>query len=199
MALPLRLLLLCLLSAMICGCAHETLVALVPDPDGTTGVASVETAAGSVTMNRPYLAAEAAGPAEAPTAPKEIDKKTVDKIFGEALSIQPKQPLHFLLYFKRGTTLTPVSLQTLANVLTAIRERDSGYVTVIGHADTMGTGGYNVLVSRWRALRVKDLLVREGVDPGVIWTLAYGEENLLVPTADEVWELRNRGTEVVVR
>jgi len=194
-----RLSLLFLLITLTCGCARGTLVALVPDPDGKTGAITVSNDAGSVAVDAPYQATTVADLKEKPGAPEKVGKKNLDKMFADALSIQPERPLHFLLYFEKGTTLDPDSTKRLTDIVAAIRDRNSVYVSVIGHADTLGSVEYNRELSRQRAAEVKEQLVKMGVPAGVIETDSHGKENPLIPTADNVYEPKNRRVEVVVR
>lgn len=193
-----RLTLLFLLIALTCSCAKKTLVALAPDPGGKVGGISVTNEAGSVAIDTAYQATTV-GTKEAPRAPENLDKETVQRIFAEALSIQPKRPLHFLLYFEKDVQLTSESEKLLSDVVAAIRERNSQDISVIGHTDTVGSKEYNVELSNRRAIAVKDLLVGQGVAAANLRTTSHGKENPLVPTADGVNEPRNRRVEVVVR
>ena len=194
-----RLTLLFLLLALASSCAKRTLVTLAPDPDGRAGGISVSNEGGSVAIDVPYQASTIAGAGKPPTAPVPLGKETVDKMFAEALSIQPERPLHFQLYFLEETTLASDSEKRLPDIVAAIRERHSSYISVIGHSDTLGTEDWNMQVSKKRAMAVKDLLVKQGVASGTIVTTYHGEQNPLIPTANDVWEPRNRRTEVVVR
>ena len=199
MGIVIRLTLLILLIALASSCAKGNLVALVPDPDGKIGGISVTNEAGSVAIDTPYQATTIRDAEERPTAPEYLGKEALDKIFAQALSIQPKRPIHFLLYFEKETTLTSDSLKLLPDIIAAIREQNSVYISVVGHTDTLGSKDYNMMLSSSRALAVKDLLVRQGVASDTIWTTSHGKENPLIPTADNVYEPRNRRVEVVVR
>jgi len=194
-----RFSLLVLLIALASGCAKKTMVALAPDPDGKIGRVSVENTAGSVTIESPYQATTVGGAKKQPTAPVLLGKEAVEKIFKEALSIQPERPLHYLLYFKEDTSLTSGSVKLLPDILAAIQDRNSNDISVVGHTDTLGTKGFNTTLSIDRAMAVKDLLVKQGVDPNAIQTTSHGKENPLIPTGDNVYEPRNRRVEVVVR
>lgn len=198
MAFLLRLALLCL-SIPLAGCATKTVVALLPDATGKVGAISVTSGAGSVDISSPYQSTTIAAPDAAPTAPKEVGRRELLETFADALSVQPPLPLHFYFYFSRETTPTFESLEKLPSILAAVRERNSGFVSVVGHADTTGPGEYNIDVTLRRALVVRDLLVDGGVAAVTIYPTWEGEENLVVPTPDEVRELRNRTVEVIVR
>jgi outer membrane protein OmpA-like peptidoglycan-associated protein len=194
-----RFSLLFLLFILCCGCAKKTLVALVPDPDGKSGSITISNEAGDVAIDAPYQASTIADAKKRPTAPATVGKEALDKVFAEALSIEPQRPLHFLLYFQRGTTLNCKATRLLSSILSAIRERKSVDISVIGHTDTLGSSKYNMELSRKRAEAVKELLVRNGVPAESIATTSHGKENPLIPTADNVYEPRNRRVEVVVR
>jgi len=194
-----RLALLLLLITLTSGCAKKMLVALVPDPDGTIGSISVESTAGSVTIDTSYQATTIGDAKAQPSAPENIGKEKLDTIFKEALSIQPKQPIHFLLYFRQDTTLTPDSTKLIPNIMATIKERNANDISVVGHTDTLGSNEYNTALSRDRANSVKKLLVKQGVESSAIRTTSHGKENPLIPTADNVSEPRNRRVEVVVR
>lgn len=194
-----RLALLLILITLTSGCSKKLLVALVPDPDGKIGSISVESTAGSVTIDTPYQASTIGEAKAPPSAPENIGKEKLDTIFKEALSIQPKQPIHFLLYFRQDTTLTPDSTKLLPDIMATIKERNANDISVVGHTDTLGSKEYNTMLSRDRASAVKKLLVKQGVEASAIRTTSHGKENPLIPTADNVSEPRNRRVEVVVR
>lgn len=191
--------LLLVLIVMLSGCARKTMVVLVPDPEGTTGRITVSNQAGSVEIETPNQATTIKDSQTEPSTPTNIEKKTIDTIFSEALSIQPPLPVHFLLYFDKDVNLTPDSSKRIADILAAIRARNSIDVSVIGHADTAGNTKYNLKLSKRRAAAVGNILAEQGVKPNYISTTSHGEENLLIKTADNVVEPRNRRVEVVVR
>lgn len=67
-----------------------------------------------------------------------------------------------------------------------------------GHCDTVGPRELNQRLSERRALAVRDFLVaRYGVDPSRLETIGRGEDDPLVPTADNVPEPRNRRVQVI--
>ena len=70
---------------------------------------------------------------------------------------------------------------------------------VIGHTDTMGSEQYNIGLSERRAQRVRQELIRRGIPENIITTKGMGESELLIETADEVAEARNRRVEIDVR
>jgi outer membrane protein OmpA-like peptidoglycan-associated protein len=181
------------------GCAKRTLVALAPDPDGKVGRVYVTNEAGEVALDAPYQATTVGAARERPTRPESLGKEKVTGVFAEALSIQPKRPRHFLLYFDKEISLTSESAKLLPNIIADIQERNSADISVVGHTDTVGSREYNTELSNRRAASVKELLVGMGVAAETIRTTSHGKENPLIPTADNVSEPRNRRVEVEVR
>lgn len=188
------------ISALFLGCAaNKTLVTLAPDPDGKVGAISVANEAGSVAIATAYQATEVSAATKRPEAPVQLTREAVERRFAEALSIQPKQPVHFLLYFDKDTTLGADSRALLAEIVKAIAERQAEDISVIGHTDTVGSVQFNNELSRRRAHAVRDLLVERGIPAQHIRVTSHGKENPLFPTADNVYEPRNRRVEVDVR
>lgn len=199
MHLHLRLALPCLLMLLTAACANRTMVALVPDQEGKVGRLAVTNSAGSVAVSAPYETTTVKSSEKPPTAPVTVGRDELNKLFAGAMSVQPAEPLHYLFYFTKEETPRRESLELLPIIVAGIRERNSAYVSVIGYADTTGAKTYNVDLSLRRAIMVRDLLVEQGVHAVTLYPTWEGEENLLVPTADEVREPKNRAVEVVVR
>jgi len=195
--LPLSLLVILML--VVGGCAGGTMVVLTPDTEGKTGAITVSNQAGSVDIASPNQGTEVRSSTAAPPPPAAVSRETITALFSDALSIQPKAPVHYLLYFEKDLVLTPDSARLLPEILAAIKERSSTDISVVGHTDTVGSREYNMTLSVRRAGSVRDLLVRQGVDPDHIRTTSHGKENPLIKTADNVNEPRNRRVEVVVR
>jgi outer membrane protein OmpA-like peptidoglycan-associated protein len=128
-----------------------------------------------------------------------MDRAAIDALFGDALSVQPRAPAHYLLHFEKDLLLDAESSALLQAILADIREHGSKDVSVVGHTDTVGSAEYNLALSRRRADFVREFLVRGGVDPAFVRSSSHGKENPLVRTGDNVSERRNRRVEVVVR
>ena len=187
------------LIVVVSGCASGTMVVLAPGPDGKTGAVIVSNQAGSVELESPNQATKVTSSTESPNLPVGINRETIDALFSDALSIQPKPPVHYILYFEKDLLLASDSARLLPEILTAIKERSSTDITVVGHTDSVGSREYNMTLSKNRANSVKELLVKDGVDPNQIKTTSHGKENPLIKTEDNVSEPRNRRVEVVVR
>jgi len=194
-----RIVLVVALSLLASGCSQKLTVALVPDPNGSTGSVSVENSAGKVSIATAYQTTSVANVKAGPASPEVLGKEKLETMFKEALSIQPKQPVHFLLYFKEDTQVTQDSLNLIPEILATIKERNSSSISAIGHTDTFGSKEYNLTLSKQRANAVKALLIKQGINPDTITVTSHGKENPLIPTGDNVIEPKNRRVEVVIR
>lgn len=195
----LRSALLLLLTLITAACASQTMVALLPNADGAVGRVAVQNRGGAVSISAPYQATTVENAEKAPSRPTDVGREYLYRTFADALSVCPSKPIYFRFYFARETIPTRESLERLPAIVAAILERNSGYVSVIGHADTLGVRPYNFQLTMLRALAVRDLLVERGVPVVTVYPSWVGEDLLFIKTADEVWERKNRGVEVVVR
>ena len=178
--------------------SSDTII-LLPDDQGKTGAIIVSGAGGEQILSEPRQAITVPA-GEAPRDPFIMSQKEVNSLVGPALAALPKPPVQFILYFKHDTTeLTKESLAHLGDVVRTIKERAPADVSVVGHTDTMGTRRYNNRLSLKRAQEVAALLKAKGVDLSSLEITYHGEDNLLVPTGDQVPEPRNRRVEVSVR
>lgn len=109
------------------------------------------------------------------------------------------QPQYLVFFDFDRAQVTDAARQTLNTVAQELRDGGIGSVNVVGHTDTVGPNAYNDELSRRRAQAVREALVRAGVDPGRIVTAGAGQEQLLVPTGDEVREPSNRRAEIRFR
>jgi outer membrane protein OmpA-like peptidoglycan-associated protein len=190
--------LLCCLA--VAGCTPKTTVVLVSDPQGEVGEITVSNDAGTVTMDKERQSTSVRGQGQGPADTGILSKEEVDRRFREALAIQPRQPLHFVLYFKSDSIeLAAESRAILPEILQSIKDRDSQDISSIGHTDTAGDLSYNLQLSQQRAEAVARLLEAAGVARGNIEVTSHGEKNPVIRTGDNVSEPRNRRVEVVIR
>jgi outer membrane protein OmpA-like peptidoglycan-associated protein len=129
-----------------------------------------------------------------------MDEKTIQKDFAGALAAQPEKPASYLVFFDPGgVELTPESQAETPQIVSAIRARSHPAVSIIGHTDTTGTDAVNMKISLERAEAVAKLLVERGISRSVMTLQYFGKSDLLIPTADQVAEPKNRRVEVFVR
>jgi peptidoglycan-associated lipoprotein len=180
--------------------AKQELIVLLPDPEsGAVGRATVASASATVDLAAARDATEVV-PNRPPTAPAAIDEARVQQVFGDALSALPLAPRSFNLYFQFDSDeLTDAARALLPEILQLVKDRPAPDVVAIGHTDTTGSAVSNVQLGLRRATRVRDLLVRAGLDAALIAVMSVGEADPLIPTPDETMEPRNRRVEVAVR
>ena len=172
----------------------ETVVVL-PSADGHTGTVVVQRGEVRQILNQPYAASRSGDQAVVRLSPGEVRQS-----FGATLQALPAAPTLFLLYFITGTDeLTGESKADLQRILSALKQRPVPDVVVIGHSDTVGGAEANDRLSAQRAERVKGFLVEIGIPAARIQTAGRGERELLLPTASNVDEPRNRRVEINVR
>lgn len=173
-------------------------VVVLPSPDGHTGTVVVQRGGEKQVLDQPYAQSRTA-----PGEPAEVSRLSaveVSKSFGQTLEALPSRPTTFLLYFVTGSDeLTDESKLEVQKVLAELKGRKVPDVVVIGHTDTVGDTEWNDRLSAQRAERMKAILVEAGIPAERIRTAGRGKRELLVRTADNVEEPRNRRVEINVR
>jgi len=193
----------------ICGCAiflliscasKKNLIVLLPDHDGQVGQIVVENKGGTQILTEPRQATEIRAVDISPAPPVSLKEEQVLKEFGEALSALPEPPIRFLLHFISDTSkLTPESQRRIPEILRAIEARKSKDISIVGHADRVGSRKDNQRLGLERAVSIKNLFVSRGVDPSGVEVVSHGEDNPLIETEDNVPEPRNRRVEITIR
>jgi len=190
-----------LLSALwLGGCANgNTVVVLLPDPDGHAGEVEVSNKDGTRSINEAgYAVSVSSGNAPQPAV--KMSETEINDIFAQALAVEPPPPEKYILYFFLDSIeLKPDSRASMKAIISEIEKRASTDIEVIGHTDRSGDEEFNMALSRRRAESVRDLLVAAGIAPAAIRTAFHGEGNPLIQTADNVHEPLNRRVEVIVR
>ena len=178
----------------------QSMVVLLPDADtGTTGHATVSTAAGSVPLAAERDATFVRGN-KRPDAVRTISDGDVQAIFGGALMALPAPMRHFTLFFKFDSDeLTDESRAQLPDVIRAVNERQAPDVAIVGHTDSAGVPVANVQLGMKRATAVRTLLLAAGLNPALVEVTSHGEADPLIQTPDETAEPRNRRVEISVR
>lgn len=145
-------------------------------------------------LSRPYQTASVntfGGVALSLTAPQVVQAR-----YGELLAQKPPPAEQFLLYFEPGAAqLTEQSMALLPTILASVRARKGGEITVMGHADRVGSLKVNEALSVQRAETIRELFVAQGFQPDLVQAVGRGERAPLVPTGDEVTEPQNRRVE----
>lgn len=186
-----------LFALALAACGGKTYVVLLPDDDGSLGKVVVSAKDGSTLLQNANEGARVGG---TPGKTFAVDSEQLTRDFGAALAAAPKKPLSFLLYFESGgAALTAQSQADLPKVRAEIRSRPAPDLSIIGHTDTAGDAETNARLGLKRAQLVAELLGKLDIAAERITVVSHGEKNLLVPTADNIDEPRNRRVEVTVR
>jgi outer membrane protein OmpA-like peptidoglycan-associated protein len=107
--------------------------------------------------------------------------------------LKPPAPIMRNVYFNNDTTdLTDESKAKIDAIYNDILTYPAAEILVVGHTDTQASDAYNLALSKRRAELIRQNLIEVGIDPEIITTQGRGETDLLVPTADNVSEVRNR-------
>ncbi len=160
----------------------------------------VKTEKGSVVIDKPNHYVELISRDAPPGTIKVMPKDEIDKRFDSVIKAIPPKPISVLLYFKNNSNeLTDESKAKLPEILSYIKERVPCDITVIGHADTKGSEEYNIKISLKRAQMVKKWILSQNVKLNSLSVESYGESDLLVKTADNVSEAKNRRVELLVK
>jgi len=189
-------------AALAAGCASQpvtpALFAVLPAPDGHIGTIVVEHDTDKRVIHAAYGAEQLT--ADGTLRSETLSEADVKARFGATLAALPAAPASFVLYFLPDSDeLTEGSKSELEHVFAEIQRRPLPDIVVIGHTDTVGARRYNDRLSLARAERMREMLVERGIPADRIQARGRGERELLVPTADEVREPRNRRVEINVR
>jgi hypothetical protein len=107
-------------------------------------------------------------------------------------------PGRYLVFFPWDkAALTADDQRIVAQAAEAFRTTGSARIEVTGHTDTSGSAAYNLRLSERRAQLVADELERQGIAAADLVVIGRGEEDLRIPTADNVREAGNRRVEIV--
>jgi outer membrane protein OmpA-like peptidoglycan-associated protein len=190
-------------AVFLAGCASTTRVTLLPQPDGRPSAVEVtperegEAIGGMTKLSHPYESAEVGS---AQVQVEQLDAQEVQKRHARLMAVQPAPSDRFMLYFETGSSdLTTESQAALDRVLSEAIARPGGEIVVTGHTDSVGAPEYNDALSLERAQFVREMIIKRGFNPNRVYACGRGKRDLLVPTADQVDEPKNRRVEILVR
>lgn len=191
-----------LVAGIAAGCASQptppTLFAVLPAPDGHIGSIAVERNGEKRVIDTAYGAQRVRADGTLETT--SVTPAQVKEQFATTLAALPAAPSSFVLYYLEDSDqLTDPSKAELTQIFAELKRRPLPDIVVIGHTDTVGAGPYNDRLSLARAERMREMLIGLGLPAERIQARGRGERELLVPTADEVSEPRNRRVEINVR
>ena len=172
---------------------------LLPDQDGKVGQITISNSTGTTTLTKANESALVTGH-EISARTRVLSEQDIEKDFHDTIQAIPGTADHFILFFTSGTIeLTKESQEQLPQILKKIKERFPCEISVIGHTDTRASGEYNLALSLKRASHVKDQLLAIGAPRKLLEVSSHGENDPMIPTADNVSEPRNRRVEIFIR
>ena len=194
-----KILFLILSLLLFIGCSSKSTIVLI-DNNKEHNAIVISNSEGSITLDKTgnYVDLESKK-----RLPKEIQKMSQSEInerFKETLEAEPTPPEQFIVYFKKNSTeLIETSKNVLKEAMKSINKRRPCLVDIVGHTDTVGSEEENMKVSLKRAKYIQEMLVENKVDPKILTVKGYGEIELMVATADNISEEKNRNVEIFVK
>lgn len=177
----------------------KTTVILLDNNQTQNGVV-VTTEGGEVELNAPHTQTVLTSQHDRPGTVLNVEESLIREHYGELLEALPLKPVHLQFYFEEGRSeLTPESQSQTQALVELIQKREPCIVDIVGHTDREGSDEANYLLGLRRAEMLQEFLRRQQVRIKEVSVQSYGENDLLVPTADGMPEPRNRRVEVIVR
>jgi outer membrane protein OmpA-like peptidoglycan-associated protein len=175
-------------------------VVLLPEADGKPSAVVITPNKGApAVLDKPYAALDVSAEGQIANLRTE-SAESVAQRYPALEKALPVPPASTLLFAKPGSTdLTESSDRDLERLLTRLKDLPAPEITVVGHTDTMGSTDLNDRLSQNRADALRQRLIARGVPAERITAIGRGKRQLLVPTADQVDEPRNRRLEVIMR
>lgn len=94
--------------------------------------------------------------------------------------------------------INPGFYETLNSVAIVLKEFNKTTVSVYGHADSTGPEDYNMQLSQRRAQSVSSYLAGQGVAPGRLQAIGFGETRPIADNSTEAGRSANRRVEIVI-
>lgn len=128
-------------------------------------------------------------------AASQADARTTQSTVMPTHTLPKIYTVHFVL---NKADVTAQDIATIEEAASNAKAMDVTRLVLTGHTDRSGDAAYNLALSKKRAEAVKMAFVALGFDEAEITVKAKGETSLLVPTADDKFEPRNRRVEIVL-
>lgn len=94
--------------------------------------------------------------------------------------------------------IKPGFYETLNSVSVVLKEFNKTNISVLGHADATGSDEYNLALSQRRALSVSNYLAAQGVSPGRLSAVGYGESRPAADNSTTQGRSLNRRVEILI-
>jgi outer membrane protein OmpA-like peptidoglycan-associated protein len=140
-------------------------------------------APGYAYVSQPVATVAAAAPAPAPVP---------------SVAAVPQNESFRVFFDFNKSSLTREGAAVVDQAIASAKRNAATRIEVVGATDTVGTGGYNLALSRLRARAVRDYMVAHGIAADEIGLRGVGKSELLVQTGDNVRERQNRRVDIVI-
>lgn len=178
-------------------CKPAGTVVLLPEKGGKPTAVTLESGSSSGVLNHPYQTAEVNAQGSLQLA--ETNEAEVKRRYPWLLKLRPPEPRSLTVYFSKGNPhLTADSEADLDALLSFVQQWPGSEVHITAHTDTTGSDELNDRLSLERANTLRDQFIGQGLRAELVNAEGKGERDLLVPTADEVDEPRNRRAVITV-
>jgi outer membrane protein OmpA-like peptidoglycan-associated protein len=159
-----------------------------PTPEDLRAIGDVATV-----QHTDTYAYEQAAPPPAPPAPPPVAEERPAPPPPAMMAMNIPEQRQFTVFFDFGrSTLTPEARDIVGRAVDMAKNEGPVRIMVTGHTDTVGSKAFNQRLSERRAMSVKREMVRLGLNSNEIMTIGKGENDLLVPTGNNVREPQNR-------
>ncbi len=124
----------------------------------------------------------------------DLEGATVERV-GEGIKITFDSGLLFAVDKSDLNSASETNLRELASTLKKYEDTD---ILIEGHTDADGAEDHNQTLSESRARSVQKFLLAEGVRPGRMTTVGYGEMQPVADNASEAGKTSNRRVELAI-
>lgn len=169
------------------------------DNNKTQNEITIKNSVSTQTLNEPNSYIGISSNDSKPSKVKHISNRALEEKYGKILTNSYK-PISMLFYFKSGTDeLTNSSKNQLLQMGKILNNRESNYISIIGHADRQGDDELNIKLSIKRAQKIATWIKNNSQKVDDLDVKSYGEMDPIIPTKDGVSEPKNRRVEVLIK
>lgn len=176
------------------GCKIGTIVILLDGKKKNTSI-TIHTKDSSIKIDKPNQFISIDSKDNKPSLVQDISSKELSDILNTTLDKTTKEQISFTLLFEGNKLLNQDKVK---KIFDEISKRNTPYINIIGHTDTIGSMQENEIVGLKRAKVLENLIINSNVKYLKIDTESYSESNLAVETEDNVFEALNRRVEVFI-
>ena len=123
---------------------------------------------------------------------------TVRLVVNEVITIDFSKMQYVNFKYKK-TEMTDISKEKVKEIIDIVRQAKDMRIEVSAHTDSIGSNRYNMALSKRRAEALKQLLIDEGIEAGLITAIAKGEKEPIADNKTKEGQAINRRGEFVFK